>query len=139
MWEGEWWKLYEANVSVKEQLRESLPYKRPLRQDQFLDKRKPSALFGYVQYDIKFPEHLRQELAFFRPFFKNTNVCRQDLDPLMQEYVEKKEFLSQKRRMLNFKLWTDQWKYKYSLTTLIVEVGTRMHENSSLRWVNHCE
>ena len=55
MQECEWWKLYKTDVSFKEQLRESIPYKRPLRQNQLLDKMKSGALFGYVQCDINVP------------------------------------------------------------------------------------
>ena len=42
MWECEWWKLYKTHVSVKEDLRESFPYKRPLRVA-LLDKIKSGA------------------------------------------------------------------------------------------------
>ena len=84
----------------KEHLRESFPYKRALRQDQLLDKIKPSALFGYVQSDIKVPEHVREKIANFPPMFKHTNVWRQDIGPLMQASSEKKGLLSQPRPML---------------------------------------
>ena len=40
MWEFEWWKLYKTDVSVKEHLRESFPYKRSLRQDQLVGQNK---------------------------------------------------------------------------------------------------
>ena len=63
MSEYEWWKLYETHVSVKEHLRNSFPYKRPLHQDQILDKIKSGALSDYVQCDIKVPEHLRENFA----------------------------------------------------------------------------
>ena len=43
MWECERWKLYKTGVSVKEHLREALPYKRSLRRDQYLEKLKASA------------------------------------------------------------------------------------------------
>ena len=61
----EWWKLYKADVSVKEQLRESFPYKRSVRQDKLLDQIKSGALFDYVQCDIKVPEHQREKFAIF--------------------------------------------------------------------------
>ena len=100
MWECDWWKLYKTDVSVKEHLRESFPYKRPLRQDQLLDKIKSCALFGYVQCGIKLPEHLREIFANFWPILKNTNVCRQDFGPLTQEYAEKKKLMSQPQQIL---------------------------------------
>ena len=70
MWECEWWKLWKTDVSVREKLRESLPYKRPMRQVYLLDKIKSGALFGYVQYDIKVPKHLRRKIANSPPIFK---------------------------------------------------------------------
>ena len=74
MWECEWSKLYNTGVSVKEHLRESFPYKLPLRQDHLLDKIKSGALFGHAQCDIEVPEQLREKLATFSPNFKKTNV-----------------------------------------------------------------
>ena len=85
MWEGEWWKLYEVNVSVREHLRGSFLQKRPLRQDQSLDKIESGALFDYVKCDIKVSKHLREQFANFPLSFRNTNVCRQDARSLLQE------------------------------------------------------
>ena len=59
MWECEQRKFYKTDVSVEEHLRESLAYKRLLRQDQVLDKITSGVLFGSAQCDIKFAEHLR--------------------------------------------------------------------------------
>ena len=61
--ECEWWKLYKTDVSLKEQLRESFHYKRPLRQDQLMDKIKSGELFGYVQCEIEVPERLKEQFA----------------------------------------------------------------------------
>ena len=55
-----------------------------------MDKIKSGALFGYVECDIKVPEHLRKRLANFLPVFENKNVYRQDIGPLMLEHAEKK-------------------------------------------------
>ena len=70
MWECERRKLYKTDMSVKEQLRESIPYKRPMRQQQFLVNTKSGAFFGYVQCNIKVPEHLREQFAKFPPLFQ---------------------------------------------------------------------
>ena len=59
-----------------------------------------SALFGYVQCGINVPEHLREHIANFAPFFKNTNVCRGDIGALMQEYAEKEGVMTRARRIL---------------------------------------
>ena len=87
LWECERWKLYKTDVSVKELLKESFPYKRPLRQDQLLDNIKS-----------KF-QSISEKVPKFPPIFKSTNVCRQVIGPLMQEYAEE-GLMSQRRRML---------------------------------------
>ena len=57
-------------------------------------------LFGYVQCDLKLPEHLKAYFANFPPIFKNTVVSRNDIRDLMKEYAEKEETLPQPERML---------------------------------------
>ena len=61
-----------------------------------IDKR----LFGYVQCDIEVPEHLRSYFSNFPPIFKNTEVSREDIGPLMREYAEKENIMPQPRKML---------------------------------------
>ena len=95
MWECECWKLYKTDVTVKEYLRESFPWQRPLHQDQLLDKIKSDALFGYLQCDIKVPQFLREQNANFPSVFKTTNVHRQDVGSLVQEYAEKEGLMTQ--------------------------------------------
>ena len=100
MWECEWWKLYKTNSLVKQHLRESFPYKLPLTEESLLQRIKDGNLFGYLQCDIEVPEHLRENFANFPPFFKNTNVSKDDIGPLMKEYAEKNQSLTRPRRML---------------------------------------
>ena len=61
---------------------------------------KSRRLFGYVQCDLKVPEHLKAYFAKFPPIFKNTVVSRIDIGDLMKEYAEKEGIMSQPRRML---------------------------------------
>ena len=100
MWECEWWNLYKTTTCVKEHLRESFPYKRPLREENLLEQIKSGKLFGYVQCDIEVPEELRKKFANFPPIIKNTNVGRHDIGSLMQDYAEKQGLLCQPRKML---------------------------------------
>ena len=104
LWECQRWDVYKTDVSVKEHLRESFPYRRLLCEDQSLNKTKSGRLFGYVQCDLKIPEPLKYQFAKFPPLFKDTNVCRQDIGPSMQEYAERKESMTQPRRMLIYSL-----------------------------------
>ena len=93
-------KLHKTDVSVKEHLRESFPYKRPLRQDQFSNKIKSGPLFSYVQCDIKTPDHQRDQSASFLPFIKKTNVFRQDFGSISPQCAKKEWLLTQPRRMI---------------------------------------
>ena len=100
MWESEWWNLYKTTTCVKEHLRESIPYTRPLREERLLEQLRSGKLFGYVQCDIDVPEELKKKSATFPPIFKNTNVGRHDIGSLMQDYAEKQGLLCQPRKML---------------------------------------
>ena len=91
MWECEWWNLYKTRTYVKEHLRESFPYKRPLREESLLEQIRRGKLFDYVQCDIEVPEKLKEKFANFPPIFKNS---------LMQDYAEKQGLLCQPRKML---------------------------------------
>ena len=80
-------------------MRESIPYKRPLREESLLEQIRSGKLFGYVQCDIEVPEELKEKLANFPPIFKNTNVGRHDIGSLMQDYAERKGLQCQPRKM----------------------------------------
>ena len=122
-WECDWWKLYNTDGSVKEPLRESFPFKRPFRQDQLMDKIKSGALFGYVQCDIKVPEHLRMKNCHFpanfqkykcistRHWSNNTGVCREEIVNVPT------------RANANIMFWPDQWHHNYSLSTSHLKLG----------------
>ena len=100
MYECEWWQLYKTNVVVKQQLRQSFPYKIPLSEERLLERIKNGSLFGYVQCDIEVPPELREQFANFPPIFKNINVGRDDIGSFMKNYAEQEGLLSQPRRML---------------------------------------
>ena len=61
---------------------------------------KRGKLFGYVQCDLKVPEHLKAYFANFPTLFKNTVVSRNDIGDLMKENAEEEWIISQPRRML---------------------------------------
>ena len=100
MWERELWSLYQTNASVKSHLRENFPYKRPLSEEQLLQRIINGPLFGYVQRDIEVRGNLRSYFSNFPPVFKNTVVCGEDIGTLMREYAEKENIMAQPRRML---------------------------------------
>ena len=93
MRECQWWNLYKTTTYVKEQLRESFPYKRPLREERLMEQIRTGKLFGYVQRDLEVPKELKKNFANFPPIFKNTNVGRHDIGLLMNDYAEKEGIL----------------------------------------------
>ena len=100
MSECEWWNLYKTKTCVKQHLRESYPYKRPLNEESLLEQKRSGKLFGYVQCDLEVPELLQKKFANFPPIFKNTNVGRHDIGSLMKDYAETERLLCQPRKML---------------------------------------
>ena len=100
MWVCEWGSLYETDASVKNHLRENVPYKRPLSEEQLLQGIINGQLFAYVQCDIDFPENLRSYFLNIPPIFKSSVVSRDNFGTLMREYPEKENIMAQPRRML---------------------------------------
>ena len=100
MWECNWLELYRTDAPVKSYIRANFPYKRPLSEEQLLQRTIDGRLFGYLQCDIEVPEHLRDYFSNFPPVFKNTVVSRNDIGDLMKEYAEKEGIMSQPKRML---------------------------------------
>ena len=76
MWECEWWRLYKTSNTVKQHIRERLPYRRSLAAEQLLEEIKEGKFFGYAQSDIEVPEKLRENFANFPSIFKNTFFAR---------------------------------------------------------------
>ena len=94
------WNLYKTTTCVKENLKESFSYKRPLREERLLEQIRSGKLFGFEQCDIEVPEELNKNFAIFPAIFRNTNVGRHDIGLLMKDYVEKEGLLCQSRKML---------------------------------------
>ena len=70
MWECGWWSLYKTDASVESHFRENFPYRRPLSDEQLLQGTIVGRLFGFVQCDIEYPEHLRDYFSNFPPIIK---------------------------------------------------------------------
>ena len=63
MWECNWWELYRTDATVKNGLRAIFSYQRPLSEERLMQEIKIRMFFGYVQCDLKVPEHLMANLA----------------------------------------------------------------------------
>ena len=93
-------KLYRTDATVKNHLRANFPYQRPLSKERLMQEIKSRKLFGYVQCDLKVPEH-HCEVS---PIFKNTVLSRNDIGDFMKEYAEKEGIMPHPRRMLKSSL-----------------------------------
>ena len=100
MWECEWRSLYKTDAPVKSYLRANFSYKRPVSEEQLLQRVIDGHFFGYFECDIEVPEHLRDYFSNFPPIFKKTVVGRDDIGNLMKEYAEKVGIMPQLKRML---------------------------------------
>ena len=83
MWECKWWELYRTDATVKNHLRANFHYQRPVSEERHMQGIRSRRLFGYVQCDLKVPEHLKAYFANLPPIFKNTVVSRIDIGDLM--------------------------------------------------------
>ena len=70
LWESNWWELYRTDATVKNHPRINFPYQRPLSEERLMQEIKSRRLFGYVQCDLKVPEHLKAYFANFPQFSK---------------------------------------------------------------------
>ena len=100
MWEGNWWELYRTDATVKNHLRANFAHQLPLSEERLMQEIKSRKLFGYVQCELKVPEHLKAYFANFSPIFKNFIVSRIDIGDLTKEYAEEEGIMSQPRRKL---------------------------------------
>ena len=99
-WECEWWSSCKTTTCVKEPLRESFPYKRPLREERLLEQIRSGKLFRHVQCDIEVLEELKKNFANFPTIFKISNLSRHDIGLLVKDFAEKEGLLCQPRKML---------------------------------------
>ena len=73
-------------------------------------------------------EILREALANFPPIFRNINVGRDDIGPLMKEYAEKR-LLSQSRRMLISSFFWENGTFIAPLLLLYPDLGLVCKKN----------
>ena len=100
MWECEWWRLYKTTNNVKLHIRQILPHRRSLTEQQLLEGIKKENLLGYVQCDIELPEILKANFANCPPIFRKTLVSKNDIGDLMKTYAEEDGILAQPRKVL---------------------------------------
>ena len=107
IYDGDWWKMYKTEKTVKHFLRVSYSYTMPLREERFLEIIKTGNLVDYVHCDIEVLENRRETFANFLPIFKNIDVGRDDIGSFMN-MPEGKTFDSAYENA-NFELFPKEW------------------------------
>ena len=87
-------------------VRNYFPYKSTLSTDSILTKIKDGYLFGCVQCNLVVPDELKSKNGKLPPFFKNTEIGRNDFGNYMKNYTIENEMLKHPQRLLisSFKL-----------------------------------
>jgi len=73
---------------------------RQLNETELLHLIQAEKVFGFVQCDIRVPEHLKTEFADLPPIFKNANITIDDVGETMKQYAQQSGDLKQPRRSL---------------------------------------
>ena len=94
------WKQVRDDKILKEQLKIRFPFRKPLSEQQLLEKIDNGSLFGYVQCDLSVPEHLQNYFQHFPSIFKNCFVSKNDTGEYMKSYADQQGLLRQPSRML---------------------------------------
>ena len=109
-----------------------------VRRTVIIKKIKLCSLFGFVQCDIHVPEQLREQFAKLFPIFKNINVWRQDIGPLMWKYAKKVGLMNQPAQMLISSFQLAKRTIFTIFSFVLIGTGFRMHNISTIRWVHSC-
>ena len=121
--------MYKTDNIVKPILRESFPYKMPLRDGRLLKIVEFGSLFVCVHCDIEVPESLREAFANFPPTFKNIDVGWDDIGLIMKEHAEKKGHLTQPRSMLKLSYFFENGTTVTLLLLIYLDLGLVCRKN----------
>ena len=135
MWKCNWWEAYRTDATVKNHLRASFPYQRLPAKNDSCKRIKVERFFGYVQCDLKVPEHLKAYFPNSPPTFKNTVVSRNDIGDMMKKIAEKEGIMSQSRRMLKSNFYLNNGIINTSFLKFYLHLGLETTKKSSIRSV----
>ena len=71
-----------------------------LNEEQLINMIKRGVLFGFVECDIKVPDHLRSHFEEMTPVFKNTEVQLEDIGEFMEKFAHGHKISQAPRRLL---------------------------------------
>ena len=73
---------------------------RQLNEHELLQHIESEKVFGFVQCDVRVPEHLNAQFADLPPIFKNTDISINDVGETMHQHAQETGDLQQPRRSL---------------------------------------
>ena len=104
IWECEWRKQVNRDPSIKEFLKSfynrTYGDERSMTQERILQQVSSGKLFGFVECDIRVPDHLLEKFSEMPPIFKNVNLTRDHLSEHMRAFAEEEGYLKRPQRYL---------------------------------------
>ena len=100
--------------------------KKTMSEQDILNKVRTGELFGLVKVDIFTPDHLKDRLDEFPAIFKNCEVGRDDVSPLMRRYCEENGKLKKPARLLISSHKADRVLLITPLLKYYLELGLRV-------------
>ena len=92
MWECEWWQMKRTNRQLQRfiasEVCRTLDTIKIMTPERILSEVQHERSFGYVEVDIRVPDHLKGKFSEMCPIFKNTNISRDDIGEYMKAYAE---------------------------------------------------
>ena len=85
---------------LKEHLKIKFPFRKPLSEQQVLQKIDNDSLFGYVQCDLSVTKHLRSYFQHFSPILKNCFANKTNVGEYMESYADQQGLLRQPSRLM---------------------------------------
>jgi G:T-mismatch repair DNA endonuclease (very short patch repair protein) len=106
VWECEWRRDVDANPSIRTFLRAF--YRRAygdtarsgLTLERALEAIRARKLFGFVECDVRVPDHLTSKFSEMPPIFKNVELSREQLPDHMREFAERENHMPRPQRSL---------------------------------------
>ena len=85
----------ELQRFIATEVRRSLDQVKIMSPERILSEVRNERLFGWVEVDIRVPEHLKEKFSEMCPIFKNTEISRADIGDFMRSYAEERNIMAQ--------------------------------------------
>ena len=103
MWECQFQTLKRSDPAVQHYFqtrRSPLDKFKSVTPQKILQSVQNDELFGCIECDIHVPEHLKEYFSEMTPIFKNVDISREDIGPVMRQFAEEHNFMTKPTRSL---------------------------------------